>query len=477
MKKRRNKSSKKGIDIYSFGFSLWFYLSVVSVIAVLAYLFLGLLSNLLFYQELKENEVKGVANDIIDICSDSDFLFQLATKEFEEDVEFAVLRKGSTYVYYKSTGFDDRYIVTYLEEYGGQDNVVTTLKIDNDRYSFCVLDALVNEGEVVQAKVFVYSKAVIRTTTTNILIRTFVYIAVVVVIISLLIALIISKKLSKPLKMVGEMAKQLATGNYELDVGEAQYSEVEDLANTLSLTAKQLSQTEDLKNELIANVSHDLKTPLTLIKSYAEMIRDLSGEDPEKRNEHLQVIISEAERLNVLVNDLVDYSRIEASKYELNLTELDIGKLVKQVAARFTVDINYRFEIVVTNGLNVLADYGKITQVVYNLIANAVNYTANEMYVGVFVFPDNAGRVKVEVKDSGMGIASEELALIWNRYYRTKNNHTRGKAGSGLGLSIVKSILEKHNAEFGVESEVGKGSNFYFFLPLSSLEKNLKEQH
>lgn len=290
-------------------------------------------------------------------------------------------------------------------------------------------------------------------------------ISVVLVVLSLVISQVLSRRLAKPVKDITEKAKRLADGDYTADYTGSGIEELEQLAGALNFSANGLSRVEELRRELVANVSHDLKTPLTMIRAYAEMIRDLTGDKKEKRDEQLGVIIDETNRLSELVNDLIRVSRDEMQEREMHPETLDLYSMTQGVIRRFSETCpQYDVRCESEGDTLVTADRTATGQVLYNLISNAINYTGEDKRVTVRIVPGKTG-VRVEVRDTGCGIPPEQLPLIWERYYRSKNTHQRPVAGSGLGLSIVRGALVRQNFPYGVESEVGKGSTFWFEAP------------
>lgn len=291
------------------------------------------------------------------------------------------------------------------------------------------------------------------------------YITIIVVILSILIAIIISKYISKPFSEMSKSAKQLATGNYDVTFKGEGYLEVNELNQTLNNTAIELKKTETLRRELMANVSHDLKTPLTMITGYAEMMRDLPGENTK---ENLQIIIDEVNRLNILVNDMLNLSRFTSKTVELNIKSYSITKKLIEIVERynkFQDNNDYVFELDYSKEVYIKADETKIEQVIYNFINNAISYSGNSKKVTIKQEITDKF-VIIKVIDYGVGIKEEDLNFIWDRYYRIDKGHQRSTQGSGLGLSIVKSILEYHNFEYGVESTTGVGSTFWFKIPI-----------
>lgn len=274
----------------------------------------------------------------------------------------------------------------------------------------------------------------------------------------------------KPMTQMTEKAKLLAQGRFDVDFhGEDYGLEIYELADTLNYARDELAKTDEMQKQLIANVSHDFKTPLTMIKAYSSMIMEISGDIPEKRNKHAQVIVDEADRLASLVNDILDISKMRSGLESLRLAELDMSSYVYEILDRFAYlkeTQGYRFIVDIDDGLYTRADELKIGQVLYNLIGNAVNYTGEDKTVFVSLKKENQTAFRFSVRDTGSGIKSEELSSVWDRYYRSSETHKRPVKGTGLGLSIVKTVLQRHDFLFGVDSRVGEGSTFFVVFPL-----------
>ncbi len=301
-----------------------------------------------------------------------------------------------------------------------------------------------------------------------------VLVAVFTFVLGFAIASAIAGWLAKPLSEMSEKAHLLAQGNFQIDFRGDDYAwEFVELADTLNFARDELAKTDGMQKELIANVSHDFKTPLTMIKAYASMIMEISGDIPEKRNKHAQVIVDEADRLTSLVNDVLDLSKIRSGIGQFKQEILDMSAQVHDVLDRFSYlkeTQKYQFFVDVEEGLYTRADSLRIGQAMYNLIGNAVNYTGEDKAVYVQLKKETESTFRFSVRDTGKGIKQEELAGIWERYYRSTEAHKRPVQGTGLGLSIVKTVLQQHRFEFGVQSEEGKGSTFYILFPLMEKE-------
>ena len=299
--------------------------------------------------------------------------------------------------------------------------------------------------------------------TTAIIKKQLFYITILIFEIALIITIFISKRISQPIASITKSAQKFAKGDYSTKFNGAGYSEAEQLAQVLNYAGQEVSKVDNLRRELVSNISHDLRTPLTIIKSYAEMVRDLSGENPEKRNEHIKVIIDESDRLTNLVGGLLELSKMESGNSIIEVQNFSINQKIIDVLNRYEVYAQrdgYVFDYISDEDVEVVADIEKIDQVLYNFINNAVNYTGEDKSVTIKqINKDNF--VRIEITDTGEGIAQERLPLIFDRYYRDKKTE-RDVVGTGIGLSIVKQILKLHEFPFGVSSTVEKGSTFWF---------------
>ena len=298
-----------------------------------------------------------------------------------------------------------------------------------------------------------------------------VLIAVFVFILAFAVSSAVSGWLTKPISEMREKANLLAQGDFGVDFHGSDYGEeMSELAESLNFARDELSKADSMQKELIANVSHDFKTPLTMIKAYASMIAEISGENPEKRKKHAQVIVDEADRLALLVSDVLELSKMQSGIAEMRLTSVDMSAYTQEILDKFAYlreTKGYVFVADVEEGLVAYVDELKIGQALYNLIGNAVNYTGEDKTVFVTLKKLDESKFRFSVRDTGEGIAPEEISSIWERYYRSKESHKRPVSGTGLGLSIVKTVLQKHGFVFGVESKEGEGSTFFVEFPLA----------
>lgn len=279
----------------------------------------------------------------------------------------------------------------------------------------------------------------------------------------LFLAYVMARKIASPIIKINDSAKQLAKGNYDVTFSGSEYREIRELNDTLTYAASELSKVQNLQQELIANMSHDLRTPLTMISGYGEVMRDIPGEN---NAENVQVIIDEAKRLTSLVNDILDLSKLQAGVQSLALKECNITELVETLIRRYQKMVEaqeYHILFEHEESCKVKGDEIKLNQVMYNLINNAITYCGEDRTVIIRQI-NQEHTVRLEIIDHGAGIPEEELPYVWERYYKSKH-HIRSAVGSGLGLSIVKNIVELHHGIYGVESELEQGTTFWIELP------------
>ncbi len=299
----------------------------------------------------------------------------------------------------------------------------------------------------------------------------FIIIGIVMVLFSIVISVALSGYVLEPIYKINDGAKLLAKGDYNVVFDEGSYSEVAQLAQSLNYAALELSGVERMRRELMANVSHDLRTPLTLISGYAEMMKDFPNDD---NKDNLQVIIDEASHMILLVNDMADVSKYNAGVQKLQRSEFDFTAKIQETAQRIqALNYNeYNIEFEPAEHMSIEGDELKLTQVLYNLINNAITHTGADKRVVITQTVTERLRqkyVEIRVTDSGDGISKEDAKTVWNRYYKMDKTYKRAHNGSGLGLSIVKSILDLHRAEYGVVSRDqmpgGTGCTFWFKIP------------
>lgn len=230
----------------------------------------------------------------------------------------------------------------------------------------------------------------------------------------------------------------------------------------------EMRRLETMRRDFVANVSHELKTPLTSIKGFVETLLEGALDDKENSINFLKIINNHADRLNILINDLLDLSHIESKEITLNKENFVLTNLVNEIMLGFRSQAKKKIvelKSELSAGLEIFADKSKIEQVLTNLINNAIKYNKDKGFVRVYS-EQLTDKLKIVVEDSGSGIPVRDIPRIFERFYRVDKARSRELGGTGLGLSIVKHIVELHEGVVGVESTEGLGSKFWFSLPI-----------
>lgn len=433
-----------------------------------------------FYQKIKINELKTTASAIEKNINQKDLRNILRSFSKHRDISIELLTNNGSSLYSYKIGRDFA-----LEQMSAIEKLELLLKAQKQggEYitSFSERPAYVDFQERVAVSMLMAK--IIPTengeslglligapispidATVGTLRRQFYYIAAFMLCFSILLALMITKKVSAPIEQLSSKAKLLAHGDYNVHFDASGYLEIKELSDTLNEMTLELSKVENLRRELIANISHDLRTPLTLITGYAEIMRDIPGEN---NAENVEVIIEESKRLSSLVSDILDLSVLQAESDTLHLNPYPLSENIRTIVHRLNEFLrNDGYHIRYESGpeVFVLADADKLSQIIYNLLINAVNYTGENKQIDITCVRSEH-EVRIAVRDYGEGIDPDMLPHIWDRYYKADKNHKRPVAGTGLGLSIVKTLVEKHHGVCGVDSTIGEGSTFWFTLPL-----------
>ncbi|MGB9809575.1 MAG: sensor histidine kinase [Caldanaerobacter sp.] len=276
---------------------------------------------------------------------------------------------------------------------------------------------------------------------------------------TLVVSSYMSKKFTRPIQILKNAAHEIASGNLNVKINYKEEDELGDLAKSMNTMVKQLSITDKFRKDLIANISHDLKTPLGLIRGYSEMLLDYYGEDKEKREKYLNTVIKETERMTKLVDDVLQLSKLQSGMVEIKEETIDLEKLIFETLDIFEIQIlEKNIEVRLENlKVKVVADREMIKRAIINIISNAIASMENGGILSITAELQDKN-VLIKISDTGCGIPEKDLEHIFDRFY--KGN----KSGTGLGLAIVKEILTLHQSDFGIRSKEGEGTTFYFTL-------------
>lgn len=287
-------------------------------------------------------------------------------------------------------------------------------------------------------------------------------VALILLVLDLLFAMLFSRWFTNPIRKLSNGAQEIAAGNYDVAIKVEHHDEIGRLAEDFNHMAAEVKRSAQLEKDILANVSHDLRTPLTLIKGYAETVRDLTGSDDAKRTEQCNIIVDETDRLSTLVNSVMELSKVQSGAEKPNLVDFDMSELCFEVTGRYDAlcDKNHwTLDLQADEVCAVSADPAMMERVLHNLLGNAFHHIGTDGVVVLRAIPQETG-CRVEIEDHGPGIPPEDLPYIFDRYYRARQDS--GRTGTGLGLSITKAILQQHGFAFGVNSAVGQGSTFWF---------------
>jgi len=469
---------KLNLDRNSLKFKIWLYFALFAALLMIILWFLQIFFLDTYYEEMKISQTRKVANSIISNYGDENLVEYISTLSYKNDMYIHIESSDGTIIFSPTQNLDQPRMPggnIYLMEMAvmkrnliqSDKQSTSTLMTDRGRKNNTLAySAYLDHSEGQEVILYIFSPLFPVESTVDILSNQLKYVTLISLALGFGLSLLISNRISKPIVNITKSATQLAAGNYEVTFEGGHYSEIAQLADTLNYTSRELAKADNLHKDLIANVSHDLRTPLTMVKSYAEMIRDLSGNNPEKRNAHLQVIIDEADRLNQLVTDLLVLSKMQSGVEALNITNFCLSDSIISILNSYRIlsdQEGYQFINHCDPHIIATGDEARIKQVLSNLVNNAVRYSDEHKMITITV-TENNDTVRCEVSDKGQGIPKDELAHIWERYYKSSSNQSRNTSGTGLGLSIVKEILLLHDARFGVTSRLHEGSTFWFEL-------------
>ena len=276
-----------------------------------------------------------------------------------------------------------------------------------------------------------------------------------------------TRQLTRPFLEIDDMVRKYSKGNYDVRIPESRIRESKQLAESFNSMADELRDLEYSRQSFVANVSHELRSPLTSMKGFLEAMQD-GTIDAKDHDKYLEIVLSETRRMSNLVNDLLDLARIESGKAAVIWEVFDINELISRTLLTFeariyekSMEVDVKFK---KDHQLVEADSAQISQVVSNLIDNAIKYSPDHTQLRISTYPVRK-QVVVSISDSGQGIPEEDVPHVFDRFYKVEKAHTYTKqSGTGLGLSIVKSIIDAHGQTITLESKVGKGSTFAFTL-------------
>ena len=403
---------------------------------------------------------EGIQNDdILSVLEDISFSNEVCVRVITDAVGFTTYQDASSCALGKLSSKQLNKIATTTFDNGGEALFDSNSSNIKNAYIYSKLSKVNDENVLIMLS----TSIVPLQSTIDTMYDQFNIIIIVVVIATILLALCLSSLIVKPIKKIEMEATNLPSGKYDYRLIKTDAREIENLNNTLARANEEIIKADVARKELIGNVSHDLRTPLTMIVGYGEMIRDF----PEENNaENINVIINEAKRLSTLVDDLLDLSKVESGKIEFHNKDIKISDLLGSVYDQFEPYCKANnIELVLNvedSDVVVSVDENRLKQVLHNFMSNALNYN-DAKDTKIIIGEENVdGAYRIYVYDNGSGVKEEDKDKIWNRYYKVDKEHKRSHIGSGIGLSLCKDILDKMGYKYGVDSVYKEYSKFYF---------------
>ena len=435
-----------------------------------------------FYELVKEWDVKAVQKDVVTALSAEDSTLtdnyeNILQISQENDLYIEIYDEGGNLVispisYFFSGGgmrrpnftmnnlFADSTVSATLSEMTAKGEKSKTIKMGENKDGRSSM-LLIDRFECDDINYYVVSKASLIPVraTSEILSRLIIWVFAAMLILSFIMSFIFASSITKPTRALSQAAKEIASGNYDVEVNYSSEDEMGQLVNDFNNMTAELSKVDGIRKDLIANVSHELRTPLTMIKGYAETLRDLTINNPEKREKQLNIIVDESDRLSALITNMLDLSRLQAGKSPLERADFNLSYMLNKLIRRYDIfkDQGYTFNISVAEGVVVNGDYGRLEQVICNLIDNAVNHSVESKTIDINLGMNGT----FLVRNYGDVIEPENIKHIWDRYYKIDKTGNRRVTGTGIGLSIVKEILNLHGFKFGVTSDEKNGTVFW----------------
>lgn len=403
---------------------------------------------------------EGIQNDdILSVLEDISFSNEVCVRVITDAVGFTTYQDASSCALGKLSSKQLNKIATTTFDNGGEALFDSNSSNIKNAYIYSKLSKVNDENVLIMLS----TSIVPLQSTIDTMYDQFNIIIIVVVIATILLALCLSSLIVKPIKKIEMEATNLPSGKYDHKLVKTDAREIENLNNTLARANEEIIKADVARKELIGNVSHDLRTPLTMIVGYGEMIRDF----PEENNaENINVIINEAKRLSTLVDDLLDLSKVESGKIEFHNKDIKISDLLGSVYDQFEPYCKANnIELVLSvedSDVVVNVDDNRLKQVLHNFMSNALNYNDAKDTKIIIGEEKVDGAYRIYVYDNGSGVKEVDKDKIWNRYYKVDKEHKRSHIGSGIGLSLCKDILDKMGYKYGVDSVYKEYSKFYF---------------
>lgn len=484
---------------------------LIVAIMVLSMIIAGVVSTLFmdkYYKSTKQKAIKQIY-DCLDNTVSKDLFIE--SQNSLEDLDEICEKNGASLIVIDSSG-------TPIYEYGGakmlfdrwrdvmfgahmDDGTVTEIIEQNEQYTLQHTEELISSNKyyelsgVLQGNYYFIARMSVESfrESINISNKFYLGLGIGLLIVITITIIMVTRKFTKPIYQLADISRRMSNLDFNVRYTGKRDDEIDVLGTSMNELSEKLEKTitelkvanielhkdiqkkeevDEMRKEFISNVSHELKTPIALIQGYAEGLQDGVIDDPEDMKYYCEVIIDEAEKMNKMVKNLLALNQLEFGHNELNIQRFDIVSVVNEIIKNFriqaeqeTVEISFNMD----KPIFVWADEFQIEQVITNYLSNAFNHVDENKRIEVKIIENN-GIVRVSVFNTGKNIPEEELENIWIKFYKVDKARTREYGGNGIGLSVVKAIMDRHHKKYGVKN-YKEGVEFYFELDSNSLEK------
>ncbi|MDD3279273.1 MAG: HAMP domain-containing sensor histidine kinase [Lachnospiraceae bacterium] len=439
----------------------------------------NLINNTLMLNKMTESdfdEVRQKAEEDSKKLEDTEYLNTL-NKRLLTEHSFLVVRKDDEIYYKGSSKINDNSVLATLPAYGD-----TSAASDSTIYLRSKEQAIVRQADFLfsdgsKGSVFIitYADQMIPQVK-NLMVATMVVIVLILAATSLLMSLWIYRGVVTPINQLKRATQNIREGNLDFSVEPSGAQEVKELCQDFEEMRLRLKESAEEKisfdsdnKELISNISHDLKTPITAVKGYVEGIMDGVADTPEKMDRYIRTIYNKANEMDRLINELTFYSKIDTNRIPYTFSKIHVSDYFEDCVEEMNLELEAQgIDLTYFNYLEedtvIIADAEQLKRVINNVVSNSIKYMDKPRGVINIRLRDVGDFIQVEIEDNGKGIAQKDLTKIFDRFYRTDASRNSLKGGSGIGLSIVKKILEDHGGKVWATSKEGVGTVMYFVL-------------
>ncbi|PAB59918.1 sensor histidine kinase [Anaeromicrobium sediminis] len=462
--------------------SIWFKLFISITILALLIMSISWFMNTKYLEKYyifkKKEKLVEYGNDIesLYINKDENLEHELTKIENELNGKISLLDNKNQFVYYSdSKGMLCKFNSDLTKE---NNTIIDMYTYNRFGMKFLVLNKLMKDNSILIMQIPI---APIKESV-HVVNSFYWYIGIISILVSIVFAYLFSKKFTKPIIELNLVAKDMLNLDFSKKYEYGKDDEIGQLSYTINQLSRRLHfyieklkddiekerELDKIRKEFIANVSHELKTPISLIQGYAEGLKENVLDAKEDKEFYCDVIIDESDKMNKLIKELLNLSKLQSRKVNLNKNYFDIVKLIEETNKKYkniflerniTYEIEYLKKDIMING-----DYYKIEQVLTNLTNNAINHVDYDKRIGIKIY-EKDNKVMVTVKNTGPNIEEKHINKIWESFYKGDVSRNRTDGGTGLGLAIVKEIIELHNGEYGVDNQKD-GVAFWFNIPI-----------